>query len=70
MLIREMLFVFRKRKQVYSRVALKKLLKTINRTEDRFCSNKRFCGSVITGLIRFRSHDSGPTIQVARNLPG
>ena len=68
MLIREMLFLFRKRKQVYTRVTLKKLLKTINCTEDSFCSNKRFCGSVITGLIRFRSHDSGPTIQVARNL--
>ena len=34
----------------------------------RFRSNKQFCGAVVTGKILSRLYDSGPSIQVARNL--
>ena len=50
------------------RVTLKKLLKKIHITEVNFCCNERLRGAVVTGQIRFRLHDLGPTIQAERNL--
>ena len=69
MLIWEMAFVFHKSKQAITKATLKKLSKTIIRTEVSLCSNKRFCSAVVVGQIRFRPHDSCPTICVSRNLP-
>ena len=66
MLIREMLFLFHKSKQVEKRMTIKKLSNRINITEVSFSSNEQFCGE---GYIQFRSHDSGPIIQAERNLP-
>ena len=65
MLIREMVFIFHKSKQVEKRLTIKKLSNTINITEVSFSSNEQFCGE---GYIQFRSHDSGPIFQVAGNL--
>ena len=70
MLIPEMTFVFHKSKQDYSRVTLKKLSKKIHRTDVSFCSieHELFCDAVVTGQVRSRPHDSGPTIQAERNF--
>ena len=51
MLIREMVFIFHKSKQVEKRMTIKKLSKTINITEVSLSSNKGFCGEVVTGQI-------------------
>ena len=68
MLICEMAFVFHKSKQALTRATLKKLLKTIICTEVSFCSNERFCRSVVMRQIRSRPNNSCPTFQVARNF--
>ena len=47
---------------------LKKLSKKINSVNVSFCSNKQFCGEVVTAKISFMPHDSCPTIQIERNL--
>ena len=69
MLIRKMAFIFHKSKQVKGRVALKILSMKINRSKVSFSSIYRFLGKVVWGQIQFRSNNSGPTIQVARNEP-
>ena len=68
MLIRKMAFIFHISKQAEQGVTLMKLSKTINSMDVHFCFNKWFCTAVFTGLIQFRPHELGPTIQAARNL--